>query len=203
MSTPVRAGLPTMIDLTPTTDRTAAVATAVADDHLDRPTPAGSVRQVLQHLLGLGVAFRDAAAKVDGPTTRTPPAPVDDPLPEDWREELPGVLAELAAAWRQPDAWTGMTRAGGVELPGEVAGLVALDEVLLHGADLALATGQAYEPSDAECDAVLPIVSPSRELPDGSDRGGLFGPVVPVPDEAAYFDRVLGLSGRTPRTPPP
>ena len=50
---------------------------------------------------------------------------------------------------------------------------------------------------------MLPIVSPSQEVPDGSDRAGLFGPVVPVPDGAAYFDRVLGLSGRAPRTPPP
>ncbi|KQT91449.1 hypothetical protein ASG49_10455 [Marmoricola sp. Leaf446] len=192
-----------MIDLTPTTDRTAAVATAVGDEHLDRPTPAGTVQQVLNHLLGLAIAFRDAAAKLDGPTTSTPPAPVDDPLPDDWREQVPAALAGLAAAWRDPASWTGMTRAGGVDLPGEVAGLVALDEVLLHGHDLAAATGQAYEPTDAECDAVLPIVSPSEGVPDGSDRGGLFGPVVAVPDGAAYFDRVLGLSGRTPRTPPP
>lgn len=199
MSTTPRAGLLTMIDLTPTTDRTSAVAVAVPDEALDLPTPAGTVREVLQHLLGLCLAFRDAAAKLDGPTTRTPPGPVDDPLPPDWRELVPARLAELAQAWQRPDAWTGMTKAGGVDLPGEVAGLVALDEVLLHGADLAGATGQDYDPTEAECDAVLPIVSPSAEVPDGSDRGGLFGPVVEVPSDAAYFDRVLGLAGREPR----
>ena len=59
-------------------------------------------------------------------TFSTPPAPVDDPLPPDWRDLVPARLAELAEAWQQPDAWTGMTRAGGVDLPGEVAGLVAL-----------------------------------------------------------------------------
>ena len=50
--------------------------------------------------------------------------------------------------------------AGGVELPGEVCGLVAIDEVLLHGWDVARATGQPYRPTDAECEAVLPIVTP-------------------------------------------
>ena len=187
-----------MTDLTPTTDRTAAVVAALRDDDLDQPTPAGSVHQVVQHVLGLAVAFRDAAAKLDGPITGTPPGPVDDPLPEGWRELAGTRLAELAEAWRAPDAWTGMTRAGGVDLPGEVAGLVALDEVLLHGWDLAVATGQDYAPSPTECDAVLPIVSPSPETPDGSDRGGLFGPVVAVPDGAGPFDRVLGLAGRDP-----
>jgi uncharacterized protein (TIGR03086 family) len=70
--------------------------------------------------------------------------------------------------------------------------------VLLHGWDLARATGQDYQPTEAECDAVLPIVSPSAEIPDGSDRGDLFGPVVDVPADAPYFDRVLGLAGRDP-----
>ncbi len=38
-----------------------------------------------------------------------------------------------------------MTKAGGVDLPGEVAGLVALDELVVHGWDVARATGQAYD----------------------------------------------------------
>ena len=179
--------------------RTAAVATALTDDQLDAPTPLlAPAREVVQHLLGLCVAFRDAAGKVDGPTTSTPPGPTDDPLPADWRADLTDRLDELASAWRDPDAWEGMTRAGGVELPGEVCGLVALDEVLLHGWDLAAATGASYDVGDAECDAVLPIVTPSEEVPDGSDRAGLFGPVVPVPEGAPYFHRVLGLAGRDP-----
>ena len=34
-------------------------------------------------------------------------------LPADRRETLPRALGELAEAWRDPSAWTGMTRAGG------------------------------------------------------------------------------------------
>lgn len=43
----------------------------------------------------------------------------------------------MAGAWKDPAAWTGMTRAGGVDLPGEIAAAVAADELVLHGWDLA------------------------------------------------------------------
>ena len=188
-----------MIDLTPTTDRTRAVAAAVTDEQLDARTPTGAtVGELIHHLMGLSVAFRDAAAKLDGPTTSTPPAPVTDPLPDDWRAQVDDLLGQLAAAWRDDGAWEGMTRAGGVDLPGEIGGLVALDEVLLHGWDIAVATGQDYAPTDAECEAVLPVVTPDPADPDGLGREGLFGEVVDVPDDAPVFDRVLGLAGRNP-----
>jgi len=171
-----------MIDLAPTTSRTSAVVAAVADDQLDAPTPMGQpVRVVIHHLLGLSTAFRDAAAKATGPTTSTPPGPEEGPLPDGWRTEVEDRLLELSNAWRSPDAWAGTTMAGGLELPSTVCGLIALDEVLLHGWDVARATGQPYRPTDPECEAVLPIVTPASDAPDGSGREGLFGPVVAVP----------------------
>ena len=191
-----------MHDLRPTTDRLTALLDGVREDRLDDPTPSDgvSVQVLLQHLLGLCVAFRDAAAKIQGPTTQTPPAPVTDPLPGDWREVLAWRLAELAQAWADPAAWDGMTTAGGVTFPAEVCGLVALDEVLLHGWDLAQATGQTYAPRDAEADAVLPVVTPSGDpQADAEAREGMFGPALPVPDGATAFERVLCLSGRDPR----
>jgi len=187
------------MDLTRTTDRTRDIAVAIGDDQLHLPTPADqSVQQLVLHLLGLCVAFRDAAAKVDGPTTSTPPRPSDGALPDGWRRLVGDRLDELAHAWRDESAWTGMTKAGGVDLPGEVAGIVALDEVLLHGWDLATATGQEYDVSDQEAEAVLPFVTPDDSDPDGTGRAGLFGPVVPVPAGAPLFDRVLGRAGRDP-----
>lgn len=46
---------------------------------------------------------------------------------------IPAALTALADAWAEPAAWTGTTRVGGVDLPREVAGLVVLDEVVVHG----------------------------------------------------------------------
>ena len=188
-----------MIDLTTTTERTSAVAAAVTDDQLDAPTPMGEpVRVVIHHVLGLSTAFRDAARKETGPTTSTAPTPQRGPLPDGWRNEIDQRLAELAGAWQAEGAWSGMTMAGGVELPGEVGGLIALNEVLLHGWDVARATGQPYRPTESECQAVLPIVTPESSDPEGAGRDGLFGPVVAVAEDAAPFDCVLGLAGRDP-----
>ncbi len=194
-----------MTDLRPATDRVSDLLGGVREEHLAAPTPMGpDVTGLLHHLMGLTIAFRDAAGKVDGPTTGTPPGPVAGPLPVGWREELRGSLAGLGEAWTEPSAWTGMTRAGGVELPGEVCGLVALDEVLLHGWDLAAATGQPYAPTDAEADAVLPVVTPAEDPEQAAaERAGIFGEARPVPEGATAFERVLALAGRDPAWAPP
>lgn len=117
-------------------------------------------------------------------------------LVDDWPTVIPAVLAELAAAWRDPKAWTGMTMAGGVELPGEVGGLVANNELVVHGWDLAVATGQSYEVAAENLDASWEMVAQTPDEP--GTRHGLFGPVVPVPDDAPLLDRVLGGAGRDP-----
>ena len=65
----------------------------------------------------------------------------------------------MAEAWRAPEAWEGMTRAGGIDLPGEVAGLVALDELVVHGWDVARASGQDFTCDEASLEAVHGFVS--------------------------------------------
>jgi hypothetical protein len=53
-------------------------------------------------------------------------------LGDDWRTRIPADVVQLAAAWRDLAAWSGMTKAGPVEMPAEVGGLVALDELVVH-----------------------------------------------------------------------
>lgn len=187
----------TILDLGPQARIVALLAAGVQDGRLAGPTPCPeyAVSDLLAHLAGLAVAFRDAARKDLGPTTDTVPDVSGSSLPADWREELPRVLGELAEAWRDPAAWTGMTRAGGVDLPGEVAGLVAVDELVIHGWDLARATGQDYAPDPAALRASHAFLLASAE--EGGDRE-IFGPVVPVPDDAPLLDLAIGLSGRDP-----
>ncbi|MDT0389753.1 TIGR03086 family metal-binding protein [Streptomyces dubilierae] len=185
------------LDLGPQTAVLARLAEGVTDERLQGPTPCPeyAVRNLLGHLAGLALAFRDAGRKDLGVTTDTSP---DSALPDvgpGWREELPKILAELADAWRDPAAWTGMTRAGGVDLPGEVAGLVAIDELVIHGWDLARATGQAYTPDPAALRVCHDFLAASVDDPG---RGEIFGPVVPVGPEAPLLERAVGLSGRDP-----
>jgi uncharacterized protein (TIGR03086 family) len=80
-------------------------------------------------------------------------------------------------------------------LPGHVAGLVALDELVVHGWDIAVATGQAYAPPVEDVQAAISFV----EAFDAPRDGNLFGPVISVPDDAPALDRLLGLTGRDPK----
>jgi uncharacterized protein (TIGR03086 family) len=185
-----------MIDLTPACKRTANVLMNVTDDQLNGPTPCEklSLRDLAAHVGGLALAFTAAARKEFGEQTDTPPVE-GVPLDENWRTAYPARLAELAAAWREPAAWEGMSRAGGVDFPGEVAGIVALTEVVIHGWDVAAATGQDYDIDPGTLDAVLPHVT---AIAAEGPVEGLFGRAVPVADEAPALDRVIALSGRDP-----
>ncbi|MFF8960184.1 TIGR03086 family metal-binding protein [Streptomyces sp. NPDC014894] len=182
--------------LRPAADGVARLLDAVGDERLGDPTPCPdyAVRELLGHLVGLATAFRDAARKDLGPTTGTDPGARLPLLDDDWRSLLPARLDELAAAWERPEAWQGETRAGGVPLPGAVAGQVALNELLLHGWDLARATGQPYAPDAASLQVSYELLAPA----DGPARADLFGPPVEVPGSAPLLDRVVGLSGRRP-----
>ena len=187
----------TLLDLQAPASVVARLAAGLTDADLERPTPCQfPVRQLLAHLLGLSVAFADAAAKVDGPTTRTAPSPDALELPADWREQLPARLDALVAGWRRPEAWTGMAVAGGIEMPAEIMGVVADDELVLHGWDLAVATGQPFDVAPANLEAAWQLVSGTPD--DPAARSGLFGPVVPVPADAPLLDRLLGGAGRDP-----
>ncbi|MFJ8312839.1 MULTISPECIES: TIGR03086 family metal-binding protein [unclassified Streptomyces] len=171
----------------------------IRDDQLEGPTPCAKypVRDLLAHVWGLSGAFQDAARKDLGPSTSTPPGSVPPPeLPADWRGSLPERLAAMAEAWRDPAAWAGDTQAGGVTLPAAIMGRVALDELVVHGWDLARATGQAYRPAPADLEVSYALLAPAKD--DPGSRGTAFGPAVDVPEGAPFLDRVIGLSGRDP-----
>ncbi|MFD5453381.1 TIGR03086 family metal-binding protein [Streptomyces sp. NPDC003470] len=197
MTQDTTAPTPTL-DLGPQTRIVARLAEGVSDASLGDPTPCPdlAVRNLLGHLTGLAAAFLDAARKDLGARTDTAPDASVPDIGPGWREELPKVLDALADAWRDPEAWTGMTRAGGIDLPGAVAGAVAADELVIHAWDLARATGQEYTPDPAALQVSHGFLSAAAEE---SDRGdGIFGPVVPVPVDAPLLDRAVGLSGRDP-----
>jgi uncharacterized protein (TIGR03086 family) len=172
------------------------VVAGVGHDRLDGPTPCEdmSVAALLDHLVGLTLAFRRAAEKrpLSGAPTASAAA-----LAPDWRTLLPAQLDALAAAWRDPAAWEGTAAAGGVEMPAPEMAAVALDEVVVHGWDLAVATGRPYRPDPASVEICWAFVEQFASAPP-EVRAGLYGPVVPVADDAPRFDRLLGLTGRDP-----
>ena len=91
-----------------------------------------------------------------------------------------------------------MATAGGVTMPAEVMGAVALDEVVLHGWTSHARTGQELVLDPASTHAVLAFTETSARPENEAGRAGVFGPVVPVPADAPPLDRALGYAGRDP-----
>ena len=191
----------TPLALAPTAAAVARVVAGVRDDQLTDPTPCAgtSVAAMLDHLVGLTVAFRLGAEK--SPLPSGPSADADH-LPADWRERLPAQLDALVAAWAQPAAWEGHTEVAGVRLPAAAMGVVAVNEVLVHGWDVAVATGQSYDVDPVAAQACLEFTA-GFAVGNPEARDAMYGPEVPVPAEAPVFDRLLGQTGRDPSWAPP
>ncbi len=194
----------TILDLDLPARQLTKLVNGVRDDQLAASTPCEryTVGELLDHLMGLTTAFRNAATKSGSDRPSGPGQGSAARLDPDWRTRLPRQLEELVAAWRDPAAWDGMTEAGGVTLPADVMGSVALDELVMHGWDLARGTGQSFVCDPASAKACLRFTSAMSAPGEEAGRDGLFGPVVEVPSDAPLFDRALGFSGRDPSWTP-
>jgi uncharacterized protein (TIGR03086 family) len=188
------------LDFGPATTTMARLVTSVTDDQLSAPTPCPdyTVADLVDHIGGLAFAFTESARKGEVPAEGG--SGDGSRLEDGWRERIAGQLAELEEAWSDPAAYDGITRAGPIEMPAEVAALVGLNEVVVHGWDLARATGQPFEADDASAAVCLGFAE-SFEAP-AEDEGGPFGPPVPVPADAGLLDRLIGATGRDPSWTP-
>jgi uncharacterized protein (TIGR03086 family) len=186
-------------DLSPAADQLKAVAAGIGDDQFDLLTPCApwTVADLLDHVMGLTDAFR-ASAEKSAPLAGAPHAS-GAALDPDWRRVLPIRLDAMAAAWRDPAAWTGMTEVGGVTLPAEAIGAFGLNELIVHGWDLARATGQPFTADPASTAVVTGLLSAMG--PENRGAGG-FALALAVDADAAPLDRAVALAGRNPQWTP-
>jgi uncharacterized protein (TIGR03086 family) len=185
-------------DLTPAARRVAALVQAVPDDALSGTTPCAglSLADLADHVDGLALAFTWGATKHVPPGGSPPPSADGSRLEPGWRDRISRQLEQLAEAWRDAGAWMGLTEVGGVRLPGAAAAAVALDELVVHGWDVAMASGQAYDVPADEVAVCHEFVAQAQGAAEPSP--GLFGPPASVPDDASPLERLIGLTGRDP-----
>jgi uncharacterized protein (TIGR03086 family) len=169
---------------------------AVPDSALGAPTPCPdyTVAALLDHIHGFARAFTFAARKDLDPIRERPGPGSATQLASGWRTEIPDDLAAMAAAWREPGAQEGMSMAGGLEFPAEVVAVVATEELVVHGWDLARAIGAGFDPDAADVAIAMSLL----EQIAGGGPAGAYGPPVPTDDGASPIDRAVGLSGRDP-----
>ncbi|WP_040686769.1 TIGR03086 family metal-binding protein [Nocardia vinacea] len=172
-------------------DMTGGIVRGIAAEQMSAPTPCREwdLRELLNHLVGGMNIF---AAQLQGLT------PARDHH-EDWLDTDPqSAYAEAAvldrAAWHRPDALEQTVRLGFGEVPGPMAAVIHLTELVVHGVDLAVATGQERLVDEQLCAEMLAIM---REMGFENFRvPGMFGPEVAVPADAPAHRRLLAYVGR-------
>lgn len=139
------------------------------------------------------------------PLGRAPsPAPSveDDPL-----GAFRVARADVEAVLDDPVLAKSRTQSPLGTLPAEeMIDRVASQDIVIHGWDLAKATGQSASINLVDVRAIFPrAASMPRELrePDVFGPGVAFGPPVKVPEGAPAQDRLLAMLGRDPRWTPP
>jgi uncharacterized protein (TIGR03086 family) len=179
----------------------AAIVRTISPDRLTNPTPCAEydVRALVNHLLFWGPSLEAAGRKESVP----PPAAAEsdvDLTAGDWRGDLLTQLDRTVSAWAPPSAWEGTTRIiGPSETPSVVIGDMIVAELVVHGWDLAQATGQRHDPPAD----LLTYLHDS--VAAGAEQGramGVYGPEVEVAADAPTLHRILGLTGRDPAWSP-
>lgn len=170
------------------------VVEGVPDESLTDPTPCPgwTVRDLANHLIGTTEAMRRIGAGEDLDPD-DPWGTSGDHMGERWREHLVARLDALAGAWDTADAFQGEAMGG--RMPKQLIGQMAYAEVLLHGWDLARATGQPLALDDGVVAAAGEVMAQIGEM---GRQQGAFGELVEVPDGASTLDQLLGQGGRDP-----
>jgi uncharacterized protein (TIGR03086 family) len=165
---------------------------------LDRPTPctAWDVRALLNHIVGTLWAAQALLSDTSVPYGLGPGALPDTDLVGD---------DPVAAYNKGADAARAAASASGAlershqtpmgEMPGAgLAGFASLD-LVVHGWDLARATGQSASFDD---ELVAHCLGFAQQVITDQMRGPLIGPPVSVPDTAPPIERLAGFMGRHP-----
>lgn len=167
---------------------TFAAVLDAADQHWDAPTPCEgwTVRDVVAHAIDTerGFLVRQGFDVGDAPALADPAAA--------WRVHaatVAGVLAEDGVAEREYDGYFGRTT-----IAATLADFYGWD-LVVHGSDVARATGQDWSVSDEEAAA---LHATADGWGDALYSEGVCSSAVPVPDDASATDRLLARLGRDP-----
>ncbi|MER5999228.1 TIGR03086 family metal-binding protein [Nonomuraea sp. NPDC051941] len=174
----------------------AAKIAAVAPGQWSHPSPCAewTARDVVGHIVDMHAAMLSPLGR-----SLSPAPPVEeDPAAAfaSARADVEPLLTDPAAAAREID-----TPGGRMSVERHIDQVVSADMVL-HGWDLARATGQDDTIDPAEIEEMWPAVQRIPEemrIPGAFGPGVVvFGPEVAVPGDAPLQHRVLGLLGRDP-----
>ncbi|MEV3854828.1 TIGR03086 family metal-binding protein [Streptomyces sp. NPDC050095] len=174
----------------------ARVASGVGPDLLDRPSRCGDwdVRTLVNHWVAYSSHGMEHRA-------------LREPLPEElagrdftaddkWAARYADQLDRAVAAWSAPEAWEGEVDLGFAQQPAPEVATLLWAELVLHGWDVAHATGQEFHVSDGAAALLRHVVDKNAAMYRQYEG---FADAVEVGETATVYERVLAASGRDPR----
>ena len=182
-------------ELTDAADAGARVVAGVRPAQFSDPTPdtEWDVRTLLNHLL-LWTAY-NFERRAHGEMVPEEMMTRDFAAEPDFAAAYRAQLDRALNAWADPAVWESELNVMGTPTPAADIAAMMLAELVLHGWDLAAATGQSYTVSDRAAAAALAAVEANAEM--FREYKGFAEPVS-RPDDATALDRALALSGRDP-----
>jgi uncharacterized protein (TIGR03086 family) len=166
------------------------VVAAVRPDQLGDPTPCTgwTVRDVINHLTTGNLLF--AAIVSDGPR----PDRSADHLGDDHLGAFRVSVTRLSEAFAKHDVLSGTYATPMGQGPGALLVSMRFNELMVHGWDIAKATGQSTDLDPELAEAALASFQAAPFLPRG--EGKPFGEAKPAPPDATAADRLAAFLGR-------
>lgn len=182
--------------MTAAADASSRVVGNVRPGQFGDPTPCTEwdVRTLLNHLI-LWTSYsleRRARGESVAPELTEKDFAAEPDFSVGYRNQLDRALA----AWARPAVWDQELNVMGSATPASDVAALIVAEMVLHGWDLAAATGQAYTVDDAAASAALAAVEANADL---FRQYKAFAEPVSVAADAPVLDKTLALSGRDPR----
>ena len=182
--------------LTRAVDQAGAIISRVRPDQAALPTPCRSwdVRALVNHLVHDVQQFTAMASGGKYQKDDT------DVIGEDWVGAYATAADALLKAWRREGALDRTVQLPFGEMPATWSVGQQIADLVVHGWDLAKATGQSTE-LDPELGQLALDWGRENLRPEfrGDEASGrVFGPEVSVPEDAALYDRLAAFWGRDP-----
>jgi uncharacterized protein (TIGR03086 family) len=162
------------------------------------PCPDWDLRTLLNHTI-LWTSY-SAERRAHGESVADELMSRDFTAGPDYQADYAAQIGKAAQAWSDPKAWEGDIGVMGDATPAADVAAMLIMEMVLHGWDVAQATGQEYVCDDAVAVVLLETVQAQGEM---FRKYQGFAGIVTVPDDAPVFDRALALAGRDPQWKPP
>jgi uncharacterized protein (TIGR03086 family) len=178
-------------------DQTGDIIAAIKPDQAHLPTPCNSwdVEALVTHVVD--EVQRLAEMAETGKRGSGDGAPLGD----DWSGAYRAAADSLKAAWASSGALDRMHELPGVEVPASWAVGQHITEVVIHGWDIAKATGQSTDDLDPEVGEAAFDWGKANLIPEfrGHEAdGAMIGHEVQVGPDAPLYTRLAAFGGRQP-----